>query len=102
MGGSEDSESLSGWSLDQRNGPRIRLAGYPAPIPNLLYGEVISSPSNGTAYTAEERIEMLYVFELGVDYSQPEIMTLPFWLGDGSGAPPRSAARRRTQEWGYH
>ena len=90
----EDTGSLSGWRLSNppnpNPGPRIRLAGYPAPIPDLLYGEVISSPRNGTAYTAGERIEMLYVFGPGVEY--PENITVPFWFGDG--AEHRREARR--------
>ena len=82
----EDTGSLSGWRLSNppnpNPGPRIRLEGYPAPIPELLYGEVISSPRNGTAYTAGERIEMLYVLGPGVEH--PENITVPFWLGDGA------------------
>ena len=86
----EDTESLSGWNLSfpGRLGgvavtiPKIRLEGYPVGIPYLLYGDVISSPRDGTAYTAGERIEILFVFSKYIEH--PEIMSVPLWLGAGA------------------
>ena len=62
--------------------PQISLEGYRSTIGYLLYGNVISSPNDGTAYTAGERIEMLFLLDEVLN--DREIMSVPFWLGDGT------------------
>ena len=59
---------------------RARLDGYEGAVPEVIYGDVTSSPEDGSAYTAGERIEFRFVFSHAVDF--PESLVLPFWLGD--------------------
>ena len=61
---------------------RARLDGYEGELPEVIYGDVTSSPEDGSAYTAGERIEFLFVFNYPMDF--PESLVLPFWLGDGA------------------
>ena len=82
-----DSDSATGWSLSDPFGtnsdvPKLQLRGYDAKIPQLYYGDVISSPINGTAYAAGERIEFLYLFVTSVAF--PAEPVVPFWLGNGA------------------
>ena len=56
------------------------LLGHVGAIPDIVYAEVISSPENGSAYAAGERIDLLVVFTEWVDF--PEGTVLPFWLGN--------------------
>ena len=39
---------------------QLSLSGHQGATPEIVYGDVISSPEDGTAYAAGERIEMLY------------------------------------------
>ena len=84
----KDSGSASGISFNPTPGvsspsiPQLSLSGHQGATPEIVYGEVISSPEDGTAYAAGERIEMLYVFSREVDF--PESLALPFWLGNGA------------------
>ena len=80
--GAEDSDSLVGWNLLDRQIPKVRLEGHPVSIPELLYGNVISSPRNGTSYTEGERIELLFVMSRAV--ADTEIMSVPLFLGTGA------------------
>ena len=83
-------EGLPGWNLHnpreivggREHVPAITLVGYPASIPHLYFGEVISSPINGTAYAAGERIEFLYLFPAYVAF--PAEPVVQFWLGNGA------------------
>ena len=84
--GGTDSDSATGWSVDtgltDRHAPKLRLRGYDAAIPYLHYGDVISSPNNGTAYAAGERIEFLYLFPQEAAF--PAEPVVQFWLGNGA------------------
>ena len=62
--------------------PKVGLLGHVGAIPDIVYAEVISSPENGSAYAAGERIDLLVVFTDWVDF--PEGTVLPFWLGNGA------------------
>ena len=58
------------------------MEGHKGGLSEIVYGDVISSPWNGTAYAAGEQI----VFQLALTYpvDRPESLVLPFWLGDGA------------------
>ena len=73
--------------------PKVRLSGHKGAIPNLLYSEVVSSPPNGSAYAAGDRIDMLFVFTQPLRH--PEGLVVPFWLGNG--AEHRREARLVTE-----
>ena len=79
-----DTGAVSGISFNPRRVliPQMRLSGHEGMIPNLIYSDVVSSPPDGTAYAAGDRIDMLFVFTRPIDV--PEGLTLPFWLGDGA------------------
>ena len=83
-----DSDSATGWSLRRDSSsagfhvPKVQLLGYDAKIPQLFYGDVISSPINGTAYAAGERIEFLYLFPTSAAF--PAEPVVQFWLGNGA------------------
>ena len=62
--------------------PETYLYGHKGAIPQIIYGEVISSPGNGSAYAAGEHIEMLYVLTRPVNGA--ESFSVPFWLGNGA------------------
>ena len=62
--------------------PETYLYGHEGAIPQIIYGEVVSRPWNGSAYAAGERIEMLYVLTRPVNGA--ESLTVPFWLGNGA------------------
>ena len=38
----------------------MRFSGHEGSIPQLIYGDVVSSPPDGTAYAAGDRIDMLF------------------------------------------
>ena len=84
----KDSGGASGISFDHIPGfsppsiPQLSLSGHQGATPQMVYGDVISSPEDGSAYAAGERIEMLYAFTRPVDI--PESLVLPFWMGDGA------------------
>ena len=73
--------------------PKVRLSGHKGAIPNLLYSEVVSSPPNGSAYAAGDRIDILFVFTQPLRH--PEGLVVPFWLGNG--AEHRREARLVTE-----
>ena len=81
-----DSGGVSGLSIVDRTGGRaysqMRLSGHEGSIPNLLYGAVVSSPPDGTAYAAGDRIDMLFMFSRPVDV--PDGLVVPIWLGNGA------------------
>ena len=86
-----DSNSASGWVIRRNlvtnpfggfHLPKLQLLGYDAKIPQLFYGDVISSPMNGMAYAAGERIEFLYLFPTDVAF--PAEPVVQFWLGNGA------------------
>ena len=84
----------------QISGPQLRLSGHEGAIPELIYGDVVSSPPDGSAYAAGNRIDFLFVFTRPVDF--PEGLVLPFWLGNG--AEHRREARllgESEKEYGY-
>ena len=62
--------------------PKVGVSGHRGAIPQLIYGDVVSSPPNGTAYAAGDRIDMLIVTTRPMN--DPEGLTLPFWLGNGA------------------
>ena len=62
--------------------PETYLYGHEGAIPQIIYGEVVSRPWNGSAYAAGERIEFLYVLTRPVNGA--ESLTVPFWLGSGA------------------
>ena len=62
--------------------PQIRLSGHEGMIPNLIYGDVVSSPPNGSAYAAGDRIDLLFVFSQNVDILDGHVV--PIWLGNGA------------------
>ena len=64
------------------NPPQMRLSGHEVSIPQLIYGDVVSSPPDGTTYAAGDRIDMLFLFTQPVDV--PEDLVVPFWLGNGA------------------
>ena len=74
--------------------PKVRLSGHKGAIPNLLYSEVVSSPPNGSAYAAGDRIDILFVFTQPLRH--PEGIVVPFWLGNGD--EHRREARLVTEE----
>ena len=76
----------------------MRLSGHEGAIPNLIYGDVVSSPPDGTAYAAGDRISLLFVFTRPVDF--PQGLTVPFWLGNG--AEDRREARLIENPFGYY
>ena len=94
--GSEDAAGLSGWRLSDPlvfdEGvfpvPKVSLEGYPSGIPELVYAKVISSPRNGTVYTAGERIETMLTLNKPLDVS----MIPPLTLYLGAGAEHRREA----------
>ena len=79
-----DAGGVSGLSIRSREGaaafPQIRLSGHRGAIPNLMYGDVLSSPPDGSAYAAGDRITFLFVFTRPVEF--PQGITIPFWLGN--------------------
>ena len=81
-----DAGGVSGLSIQPVGGeasnPQMRLSGHEGAIPNLMYGDVLSSPPDGTAYAAGDRIAFLFVFSRPVDF--PQGITVPFWLGNGA------------------
>ena len=81
-----DPGGVSGLSIRGREGaaafPQMRLSGHEGAIPNLIYGDVLSSPPDGSAYAAGDRIAFLFVFTRPVEF--PQEITLPFWLGNGA------------------
>ena len=81
-----DPGGVAGLSITSRSAadsyPQMRLSGHEGAIPQLIYGDVVSSPPDGTAYAAGDRITMLFQFTRSIDV--PEDLTLPFWLGDGA------------------
>ena len=84
----KDSGGASGISFFRDPGvsptsiPQLSLSGHQGATPEIVYGDVISSPEDGAAYTAGERIVMLYAFTRPLDI--PESFALPFWLGNGA------------------
>ena len=62
--------------------PETYLYGHEGAIPQIIYGEVVSRPWNGSAYAVGERIEFLYVLTRPVNGAQS--LTVPFWLGSGA------------------
>ena len=93
----------SGIGFDEFQGglrPKVRLSGHEGAIPNLIYSDVVSSPPNGTAYAAGDRIDMMFVFTWPVDV--PEGLTLPLWLGNGAGSlREASLVANRLFEYGH-
>ena len=81
-----DAGGVSGLSIravrGETSNPQMRLSGHEGAIPNLMYGDVLSSPPDGTAYAAGDRIAFLFVFSRPVDF--PQGITVPFWLGNGA------------------
>ena len=81
-----DAGGVSGLSIravrGEASNPQMRLSGHEGAIPNLMYGDVLSSPPDGTAYAAGDRIAFLFVFSRPVDF--PQGITVPFWLGNGA------------------
>ena len=80
-----DPGRVDGLNFDTRTGsrvPKVGLLGHVGAIPDIVYAEVVSSPENGDAYAAGERIDLLVVFSDWVDV--PEGTVLPFWLGNGA------------------
>ena len=78
-----DPGAVSGISFGRQNVlPQMRLSGHEGAIPQLIYGDVVSSPPNGSAYAAGDRIDMLLLFTQPVDV--PQGLTLPFWLGNSA------------------
>ena len=79
-----DTGAVSGISFNPRDVliPQMRLSGHEGMIPNLIYGDVVSSPLNGSAYAAGDRIDLLFVFSQNVDI--PDGHVVPIWLGDGA------------------
>ena len=61
---------------------KVGVSGHRGSIPYLIYGDVVSSPPNGSAYAAGDRIDMLFVATRPMDY--PDGLTVPFWLGNGA------------------
>ena len=62
--------------------PKVSVSGHRGAIPQLIYGDVVSSPPNGSAYAAGDRIDLLFVTTRPMN--DPEGLTLPFWLGNGA------------------
>ena len=62
--------------------PKVGVSGHRGAIPQLIYGDVVSSPPNGSAYAAGDRIDLLFVTTRPMN--DPEGLTLPFWLGNGA------------------
>ena len=62
--------------------PQMRLSGHEGMIPNLIYADVVSSPPNGSAYAAGDRIDLLFVFSQNVDIEDGHVV--PIWLGNGA------------------
>ena len=62
--------------------PKVGVAGHRGAIPQLIYGDVVSSPPNGTAYAAGDRIDLLFVFSQNVDILDGYV--IPIWLGNGA------------------
>ena len=79
--------------------PETHLHGHEGAIPQIVYGEVISTPENGSAYASGERIEFLFVFTRPVDI--PASLTVSFWLGNGS-ENRREAELIGSSEFQYH
>ena len=80
-----DPGRVDGLNFDTGTGsrvPKVGLLGHVGAIPDIVYAEVVSSPENGDAYAAGERIDLLVVFSDWVDV--PEGTVLPFWLGNGA------------------
>ena len=96
-----DGGAVSGLAFDHfQEGlrPQVRLSGHEGAIPNLIYGDVVSSPPNGSAYAAGDRIVFLFVFTRPVEF--PQGITVPFWLGNG--AEDRREARLIENPDGYY
>ena len=90
-----DSGSVSGISFPGTMNvlkPQMRLSGHEGMIPNLIYADVVSSPPNGSAYAAGDRIDLLFVFSQNVDIEDGHVV--PIWLG--TGAQHRREARLDT------
>ena len=84
-GRTSDPGGVDGLNFSRRAGPttpKVGLLGHVGAIPDIVYAEVISSPENGDAYAAGERIDLLVVFTDWVDF--PNGTVLPFWLGNGA------------------
>ena len=82
-----DPDSVSGLAiydspLAAEKFPRLRLVGHEGAISEIVYGDVISSPEDGSAYAAGERVVILLAFSHPLDH--PESLGLTFWLGDGA------------------
>ena len=85
LGHSADPGRVDGLDFDPGTSTtrfQVGLLGHVGAIPDIVYAEVISSPENGSAYAAGERIDLLVVFTDWVDF--PEGTVLPFWLGNGA------------------
>lgn len=65
--------------------PQLRLVGHVGAPPEIVYGEGISRPENGSAYSAGEHVVVLVAFTHPVD--DPEPLRVPLWIGDGAEHP---------------
>ena len=95
----QDPGGVSGWRVSGESAffddaPQIAMRGHAAGIPSWFRADVVSSPANGMAYAAGERIEIRYLFPDGVDI--PEDLVVPIWLGDGA------EHRREATLWSVH
>ena len=102
----ENAAGVSGWRLPNPASlapsiPMISLAGFDAKIPHLIYGDIVSSPENGTVYAAGEGIVFLFVFDGAISRAQGmsfsllqndrRTISMPIYLG--AGAQHRREAR---------
>ena len=101
----QDGAGVSGWRLPDPGTlapsiPMISLVGYESHISHLLYGGIVSSPENGSAYAAGEHIVYLIVFDgqlrrrQGMSsylFQNQQTITMPIYLG--AGAQHRREAR---------
>ena len=101
----EDAGGLTGATLSNPETsaapvPQVRLAGYAGGTAHLVYGDVISSPIDGTAYAAGEQIVMLFVLagevynvqgSSSTPFQNRRDISVPIWLG--AGAQHRREAR---------
>ena len=94
----EDAGGLNGLSIQNPAAggkvPRLDLVGHTAAVPFILHSEVLSSPADGSAYKAGERIELMFVTS-----RFSSVANVPseaeFWLGNGR-------AMRRTAQYVTH
>ena len=84
-----DTGAAAGWGIgnpifDNPGGfvPQVQVRGYTGAIPYVFYSRVISSPMDGSAYAAGERIEIQVLFSRIVKI--PTDPVVPFWLGNGA------------------